>query len=415
MGGSFLTMKSVKCLLAATALATLGAAALAGNASADGLSDDVVTIGVLSDMSGVYKEVEGPGAVIAAQMAIDDFGGTVLDKPIKVISADHQNKPDVASSTARQWIDQDHVDMITGLDNSAVGLAVQGLASDKKTITINGGSGTTELQNDKCTPYGIHYVYDTYSLPVGTATAIVKNGGKSWFFVTADYTFGHSLQENTAAVVKKLGGTVAGNVDAPLSSNDFSSYLLQAQSSGADVIGLANAGGDTVNALKQANEFGIVAGGQQIAGMLVTIADVKAMGLDIAHGLQFTTAFYWDRNDESREWSKRFFEKHHAMPTMMQAGVYSAVKNYLESVKAAGTDDPDAVRKQLGKITINDVFVKNGKIGEDGLMRHDMYLVKVKEASESKGDWDLMKVMATIPADTAFQSVEEGSCPLVKK
>ncbi|MDN5926057.1 MAG: ABC transporter substrate-binding protein [Hyphomicrobiales bacterium] len=400
-------------MLVGTALCAISVTAFASAATAQEVSGDVVTIGVLSDMSGVYKDLEGPGAVIAAQMAIDDFGGEVLGKPVKLISADHQNKPDIASATAREWIDEGHVDMITGLDNSAVGLAVQGVASGKNTITLNTGAGTSELTGDKCTKYGIHYVYDTYSLPVGTATAIVKNGGKSWFFITADYAFGHSLQKNTAEVVEKLGGTVAGSVDVPISTNDFSSYLLQAQSSGANVIALANAGNDTVNSIKQASEFGIVAGGQQIAGMLVMITDVKALGLPVAQGLQFTTAFYWDRTDEAREWSKRFFEKHHAMPTMIQAGVYSAVGNYLQAIKTAGTDNADAVRKQLGKMTISDMFVQDGHIGKDGLMRHDMYLVKVKAPSESKGDWDLMNVMATIPAKTAFVSPEKSGCPLV--
>jgi branched-chain amino acid transport system substrate-binding protein len=405
----------MKAAMVGTALCAIGATAFAGAAVAQEVSNDAVTIGVLSDMSGVYKDLEGPGAVIAAQMAIDDFGGEVLGKPIKLISADHQNKPDIASATAREWIDESHVDMITGIDNSAVGLATQGVASSKNTITINTGAGTTQLTGDKCTKYGIHYVYDTYSLPVGTATAIVKNGGKSWFFITADYAFGHSLQDNTVKVVKELGGSVAGSVDVPISTNDFSSYLLQAQSSGADVIALANAGNDTVNSIKQASEFGIVAGGQQIAGMLVMITDVKALGLPVAQGLQFTTAFYWDRNDESRKWSNRFFEKHHAMPTMIQAGVYSAVSNYLQAVKAAGTDNSDAVREQLGKMTINDFFVKDGHIGEDGLMRHDMYLVKVKTPDQSKADWDLMEVMATIPAETAFMAPEDSGCPLVGK
>ncbi|HKJ94628.1 MAG TPA: ABC transporter substrate-binding protein [Gammaproteobacteria bacterium] len=400
-------------LLAAACAA--GAMAVSGIAAAAGASHGSVKIGVLSDMSGVYKSLEGPGAVTAAQMAIDDFGGKVLGEKIQLVSADHQNKPDVAASIARKWIDADNVDMMTGLDNSSVALAVQNLASNKKTITMAAGSGSTSLTEDQCTKYGIHYVYDTYSLPVGTATAIVKNGGKSWFFITADYAFGHSLHSNTARVVKELGGKEVGNVNAPLSTNDFSSYLLQAQSSGADVIGLANAGQDTVNAIKQAQEFGIVQGGQQMAGMLVFITDVKSMGLKVAQGLQFTSAFYWDRNEASRKWSKRFYDKHGAMPTMVQAGVYSAVTHYLEAVKEAGTDDADAVRAKLGDMTINDFFVSDGHIEPNGLMAHDMYLLKVKKPSESDGDWDLMSVVSTIPADKAFIPLSESKCPLVSQ
>lgn len=378
------------------------------------LSDDKVKIGVLSDMSGVYKSLEGPGAVIAAQMAIDDFGGTVLDQPIELISADHQNKPDIGASTAREWIDAEEVDMITALDNSSVALAVQGLAADKKTITLNTGAGTTALTEDQCTEYGIHYVYDTHALPVGTATAMVQNGGEKWYFITADYAFGHSLRDNTSEVVKSLGGEVVGNVNVPLSTNDFSSYLLQAQSSGADVIGLANAGQDTVNAIKQANQFQIVQSGQKLAGMLVFITDVQSMGLDIAQGLQFTSAFVWNQNDESEEWSRRFYDKHGAMPTMVHAGVYSATTHYLEAVKAVGSDDADQVRAKLGEMELNDFFVKNGKIAPNGSMLHDMYLVEVKKPEESTEEWDLLKVVSTIPAEDAYIPMSETTCSLVK-
>ncbi|MGO1500659.1 MAG: ABC transporter substrate-binding protein [Marinobacter sp.] len=382
-------------------------------ASAEGLSDDKVKIGVLSDMSGVYKSLEGPGAVVAAEMAIEDFGGKVMGKSIEVISADHQNKPDIGASTAREWIDTKGVDMITALDNSSVGLSVQGLANDKKIITMNTGAGSTALTEEQCTPYGIHYVYDTHALPVGTATAMVKNGGKKWFFITADYAFGHSLRDNTGAVVEDMGGEVVGNVNAPLSTNDFSSYLLQAQSSGADVIGLANAGQDTVNAIKQANQFRIVQGGQKLAGMLVFITDVHSMGLDIAQGLQFTTAFVWNQNDEAKEWSERFSERQGAMPTMVQAGVYSAVTNYLKAVKEAGTDETEAVRATLGEMTLNDVFVKDGKIAANGSMLHDMYLVEAKKPSESESEWDLLKVISKIPADQAYIPIDESKCSLV--
>jgi len=382
-------------------------------AAAGALSDDKIKIGVLSDMSGVYKSLEGPGAVIAAQMAIEDFGGSVMGKPIEIISADHQNKPDIGASTAREWIDAKEVDMITALDNSSVALSVQGLAKDKKIITMNTGAGTTALTEEQCSPYGIHYVYDTHALPVGTATAMVKNGGKRWFFITADYAFGHSLRDNTGAVVESLGGEVVGNVNAPLSTNDFSSYLLQAQSSGADVIGLANAGQDTVNAIKQANQFRIVQSGQKLAGMLVFITDVHSMGLDIAQGLQFTTAFVWNQNDETRAWSERFRERHGAMPTMVHAGVYSAVTHYLEAVKETGTDDSDTVRAKLGEMTLNDMFVKGGKIAPNGSMLHDMYLVEVKKPSESNSEWDLLNVISKIPADQAYISMADTKCSLV--
>lgn len=386
-----------------------------GSASAAGISDGVVKIGVLTDMSGVYADVGGQGSVAAAEMAIHDFGGKVLGKPIKLISADHQNKPDVGSSIARKWIDTDHVDMITGLLTSSVALAVQKLASEKHTITINEGAGSTQLTEQDCTKYGIHYVYDTYSLPVGTATAVVKNGGKSWFFITTDYAFGHSLQKHTTQVVDGLGGKVVGGVLAPLGTSDFSSYLLQAQASGAQVIALANAGQDFTNALKQANAFGIVQGGQQIVGMLVFLSDVKSLGLKTAQGLEFTTAFYWNRNEASRKWSERYKAKTGHMPTMVQAGMYSAVSNYLKAVKAAGTDNSDAVRAQLGKMTIHDFFAENGHIEPNGLMKHDMYLVKVKKPSDSKGPWDLLKVVSTIPGDKAFIPLSKSVCPLLKK
>lgn len=377
------------------------------------LSDDKVKIGVLSDMSGVYKSLEGPGAVVAAEMAIEDFGGSVMGKSIELISADHQNKPDIGASTAREWIDAKEVDMITALDNSSVALSVQGLAKDKKIITMNTGAGSTALTEEQCSPYGIHYVYDTHALPVGTATAMVKNGGKKWFFITADYAFGHSLRDNTGAVVESMGGEVVGNVNAPLSTNDFSSYLLQAQSSGADVIGLANAGQDTVNAIKQANQFRIVQSGQKLAGMLVFLTDVHSMGLDIAQGLQFTTAFVWNQNEETTAWSNRFNERHGAMPTMVQAGVYSAVSNYLKAVKEAGTDDTEKVRAKLGEMTLNDMFVKGGKIAPNGSMLHDMYLVEVKKPSESKSEWDLLNVVSKIPADKAYIPMADTKCSLV--
>lgn len=401
--------KWTKGIAGAVGLASL---ALPLTATAE-LSDDMVKIGVLSDMSGVYKSLEGPGAVIAAEMAIEDFGGTVLGKEIEIISADHQNKPDIGASTAREWIDAEDVDMITALDNSSVALSVQGLANDKKIITMNTGAGTTALTEEQCTPYGIHYVYDTHALPVGTATAIVQNGGEKWFFITADYAFGHSLTDNTSEVVKNLGGEVVGNVNAPLGTNDFSSYLIQAQSSGADVIGLSNAGQDTVNAIKQANQFRIVQSGQKLAGMLVFITDIQSMGLETAQGLQFTSAFVWNQDEEAEAWSRKFYDRHGAMPTMVHAGVYSAVTHYLEAVKAVESDDSDKVREKLGEMTLNDFFVKDGTIAPNGSMLHDMYLVEVKKPDESTEEWDLLKVVSTIPAEEAYITMEETKCALV--
>ncbi|MAZ85341.1 MAG: ABC transporter permease [Hoeflea sp.] len=392
------------------------ALALGANAAmAQSVSDDVVKIGVLGDMSGVYSTgFSGDGAVAAVKMAVEDFGGTVLGKPIEVISADHQNKADVASATARQWIDEDKVDMITDLTNSAVALAVQQLASEKKTITISTGAATTALTGEACTKYGIHYGYDTHALPVGTATAIVKEGGDSWYFITADYAFGHALQDNTSEVVEKLGGTVVGSSDVPLASTDFSSYLLQAQSSGAKVIALANAGQDTVNSIKQANEFGIVAGGQQLAGMLVLISDVKSLGTSVAKGLNFTSAWYWNHDDESRAWKEKYMKySGDAAPTFPHAADYSLTLAYLKAVEAAGTDDSDAVREELGKMKIDDFFAKGGSIRKDGLLVHDMYLLRVKDGNEDP--WDVAEVVRSIPGEEAYFSLADGGCAMAQE
>lgn len=396
--------------IAATALAASAGAALAK----DKISDGVVKIGVLGDMSGVYSYgFSGEGAVAAVKMAVKDFGGTVLGKKIEVISGDHQNKADVASATARQWIDEQHVDMITDLTNSAVALAVQKLASSKHVITMATGAATSALTGSDCTKYGIHYGYDTHALPVGTATAVVKNGGKSWYFITADYAFGHALQNNTSEVVKSLGGSVVGASDVPLATNDFSSYLLQAQSSGAQVIGLANAGQDTVNAIKQAHEFGIVEGGQQLAGMLVLISDVKSLGTNVAKGLQFTSGWYWNTDKASKDW-KAAYEKfsNGAAPTFPHAADYSLTMAYLKAIKAAGTDDPDAVRAELGKMKIDDFFAKGGMIRKDGLLVHDMYLLKVKDGGTDP--WDVAEVVRTIPGKDAYASLADGGCKLAQ-
>jgi branched-chain amino acid transport system substrate-binding protein len=399
-----------------SALVLAGAMAAGTTAHAAGNGDGTVRIGVLGDMSGTYSTgFSGSGAVAAVKMAVDDFGGKALGENIEVLSADHQNKADIASSTAREWIDRDKVDVIMDLTNSAVGLAVQQLASDKGIITINTGSATSELTNDACTQYGIHYGYDTHALPVGTATAIVKNGGKKWFFITADYAFGHALESNTSDVVKKLGGSVVGSVSAPLNTNDFSSYLLQAQSSGADVIGLANAGQDTINAVKQANEFGIVDRGQSLAGMLVLLSDVKSLGRDTAAGLQFTSGWYWNHDEESREWTKRYLDNGGTTPTFPHAALYSSTMAYLNAVKAADTDESDAVREAMGNKPIDDFFAKGGTIRDDGLLEHDMYLLKVKKSADSDSEWDIATVERTIPGDQAYPSLSESSCAMVNK
>jgi branched-chain amino acid transport system substrate-binding protein len=392
-------------------VAILGMSMAAGAA---GISNGVVKIGVLTDMSGVYSAIGGKGSVTAAKMAAEDFGGKVLGKPIEIVFANHQNKADIASTTAREWADNEHVDMVTGLLNSSCALAVWKIGQEKKMITISTGAGTTALTNKDCSPYGIHYVYDTYTLPKVAGSAIVEHGGNTWFFITADYAFGQSMEGNTAAFVKAHGGKVLGDVRVPLSTPDFSSYLLQAQSSGAKVIGLCNAGGDFINAVKQAREFGIVQGGQTIAGMLVFLTDIKSLGLDVAQGMEFATSFYWDRNKASREWSKRYFAKMGAMPTMNQAGVYSATMNYLKAIKKAGTDNPDVVMKTMQGMKINDFVTVNGHLRPDGTLVHDMFLVEVKKPSESKGPWDLLKVIKEVPGDEAFMPMSEGTCPLVK-
>jgi len=399
---------------ALSALTVAGAMVAGMPAHAAGNDDGKVRIGVLGDMSGVYSTgFSGRGAVAAVKMAVEDFGGEALGEEVEVLSADHQNKADIASATAREWIDREKVDVIMDLTNSAVGLAVQQLASNKGIITINTGAATSELTNEACTPYGIHYGYDTHALPVGTATAIVKNGGKKWFFITADYAFGHSLEKNTRAVVEELGGSVAGSVRAPLNTNDFSSYLLQAKSSGADVIGLANAGQDTTNAVKQANEFGIVSGGQSLAGMLVLISDVQSLGLDSTAGLQFTVGWYWDHDEQSREWTERYLDNGGTTPTFPHAALYSSTTAYLNAVEAAGTDESDAVRKAIGNKPIDDFFAKGGQIRDDGLLEHDMYLLKVKKPAESESRWDIATVERTIPGDQAYPPLSESGCAML--
>lgn len=379
------------------------------------ISGDVVRVGVLTDMSGLYSDLGGKGSVEAAQMAVDDFVAQAKPKfKVDVISADHQNKPDIGASKAREWYDTQGVDMITDVLNSGVGLAVAKVAGEKKHIVMNIGAGSSRLSNEDCNPYSIHYAYDTYALAHGTGTAMTKAGGNTWFFLTADYAFGQSLEKDTSDAVKAAGGKVLGDVKHPLNASDFSSFLLQAQASKAKVIGLANAGGDTINSIKAANEFGITKN-QQLAGLLVFITDIHSLGLPTTQGMLLTTGWYWDSNDETRAFAKRFFEKMKKMPTMIHAGVYSATLQYLKAVQAIGTDAPDAVMAQLKKTKINDMFAKGGYIRVDGRMVHEMYLMQVKKQSESKYPWDYYIVKAKIPGEEAFRPLSQSVCPLVKK
>jgi len=387
---------------------------IAAEARAQGVSDDVVKIGVLTDMSGQFSHESGPGSVTAIKMAVEDFGGKVLGKPIEVVVADHQNKPDTASALARKWFDVEKVDMIANLINSSIALTVSGLAKDKNRIAIVNGSGSSRLTGDACTPNSVHYAYDTYALARGTGAALAKEGKKSWYFLTADYAFGHALEADTSAVVKAMGGEVVGSTRYPPESFDQSSFLLQAQSSKAQVVALAGSGSVLVNSIKSAQEFGIQPK-QTLAGLLVWETDIKALGLSVGQGLVLTNAFYWDRDDETRAWSKRFFEKMKVMPHMGDAGDYSSTMHYLRAIEAAGTDEAQAVMKKMRDMPINDFFAKNGRIREDGRMVHDMYVYEVKKPSESKGEWDFYKLREVIPGDQAFRPLKDSACPLVKK
>lgn len=378
------------------------------------VSDDVVKIGVLTDMSGQFSHESGEGAVTAIKMAVEDFGGKVLGKPIEVIVADHQNKPDTASALARKWFDVEKVDVIGNLINSSIALTVSGLAKDKNRIAIINGSGSSRLTGDACTPNSIHYSYDTYALARGTGTALAKEGKKSWYFLTADYAFGHALEADTSTVVKAMGGEVVGSTRYPPESFDQSSFLLQAQSSKAQVVALAGSGNVLVNSIKSAQEFGIQQR-QALAGLLVWETDIKVLGLPVAQGLVLTNAFYWDRDDETRAWSKRFFDRMKVMPHMGDVSDYSSTMHYLRAVEAAGTDEAQAVMKKMREMPINDFFAKSGRIREDGRMVHDMYVYEVKKPSESKGDWDFYKLREVIPGDQAFRPLKDSACPLVKK
>jgi branched-chain amino acid transport system substrate-binding protein len=379
-------------------------------ASADG-----VKIGILNDQSGVYADYGGKYSLEAARMAVEDFGGSVLGEKIEIVSADHQNKPDLATSIARRWYEVEGVDMITELTTSSVALAIQELSKEKKKIDIVVGAATSRITGDACTPYGFHWAYDTHALAVGTGGALVEAGGDTWFFMTADYAFGYALEKDTGDLVKAKGGKVLGSVRIPLNSSDFSSFLLQAQSSKAKIIGLANAGLDTTNSIKQAAEFGIVSGGQKLAGLLLTISEVHGLGLQAAQGLVLTEGFYWDQNDKTREFSQRFIKQTGHMPSMIHAGTYSATLQYLKAVKAAGTKDSDAVARKLKELPVDDVFAQGGgKVLGNGRMVHDLYLFEVKKPSESKKPWDYYKQIAVVPGDKAFPSAKDSGCPLTK-
>lgn len=403
-----------------TACRTLctGLALLAASTAATAqISDDVLRLGILTDLNGPFADITGPGSAAAIQMAIDDFGGQVLGKKIELIVSDHQNKADIASSKAREWFDTGKVDAIMDVAVSAPALAALEIAKQKQKVIIFNGPGLDRLTNDLCMPSTVHYVYDTYALANVTASAITQRGGKDWFFVTADYAFGHSLQDQASAVVTAQGGKVLGAAKHPIGATDFASFLLSAQSSKAQVVGLANAGGDTVNTIKAAREFGLTQGKnkQTLAGLLMYINDVHAIGLRTAAGLMLTEGFYWDMNDETRAWSKRYFEKMKKMPNMSQAGAYSSTMHYLKAVQAAKTDDTAKVMAQMKALPINDFFAKNGRIREDGRMVHDMYLFEVKSQAESKYPWDYYKLVATVPGDKAFLPLSQSKCPMVKK
>jgi branched-chain amino acid transport system substrate-binding protein len=372
-----------------------------------------VKFGVLGDRSSAYADLGGKGSVIAAEMAVEDFGGTILGGPVEIVSADHQNKPEIGANIAREWYDRDGVDMITDLTNSGVAIAVQTIAKERKKVDLVTSTATTALTNEACSPYGVHWTFDAYALSVGTAKTLVEQGGRTWYFVTADYTFGYNLEATATRMIQSLGGKVVGSARVPLNTTDFASPLLAAQASGADVIGLANSGADTTNSVKQAAEFGIPAK-QRLAAFLPFITDINAIGLQNAQGLILTTAFYWDMDDAKRAFAQRFFTRNGTMPTQVHAGTYSAVLHYLKAVRAAGTTDAEAVMTKMRALPVDDLAFK-GRIREDGQMIHDMYLAQVKTPAESKRDWDFYKILKTIPGDQAFTPPGESKCPLLSK
>lgn len=401
-------MKTMKKLLTAAVASTMIA-----SAAQAAISDNEVRIGYLADMSGTYRDLAGPNGLTALRMAVEDFGGQVNGAPIRVVGADDRNSPDVASSTVRQWIEADGVDMVAGMVATSVALAAVNIIERADKLAIISGSAASSITNEHCTPNHIHYVYDTYPLANGTAKAVVDEGGKSWFILTADYAFGHALEADIERVVTANGGTVVQKVRHPFPTGDFSSFILQAQSSGADVIGLANAGSDTINAITTAGEFGLTQSGQSIAAMVVFLNDVHALGVEAAQGIQLTTGWYWDMNDETRAWADRFMERTGVRPGMVHAGIYSSTMHYLNAVQATGTDDTQTVRRHMMDTPINDMFATNGIIREDGRMVHDMYLAQVKTPAESTNEWDLYNIIRTIPADEAYRPLSESVCRLV--
>jgi len=388
--------------------------ALAGAANAQ-FTDGVIKLGVINDMSSLYADISGPGALVAARMAVEDFGAAAKGMKVEIVGADHQNKPDVGAAIVRQWIDADKVDAIVDVPTSSVAFAVNDIVREKNKVLLISGAAASDLTGPRCSPNTVHWTYDTWALANGTGNAIVKTGGDSWFFLTADYAFGHALERDTAAVVTANGGKVLGQVRHPLNTADFSSFLLQAQASKAKIVGLANAGGDTTNSIKAAAEFGLVSGGQNLAGLLVFINDVHALGLRTAQGLIFTESFYWDRNDASRAFARRFAAAHRGnMPSMIQAGVYASVFHYLKALEALKADgNGKAVVDQMKAMPTDDPLFGKGTIRKDGRKIHDMYLVEVKKPAESKGPWDYYKIRATIPAAEAFRPMDKGGCPLV--
>src|SRR3979490_2374020 len=396
------------------ALVLTASLVIAGGGLAQGKLDKVVKVGSLGDQSCLYADIGGPGSSAAAQMAIEDSGLLAKGWKIDLISADHQNKPDVGVNIGKQWIDVEKVDVFVDLASSGVGLAIANLAKERNVVNLNSGSASSDLTGAQCSPNTVHWVYDTYMLANGTGKALVKSGGDTWFFLTADYAFGQALERDTSAVVTANGGKVLGGVKHPLNSSDFSSFLLQAQSSKAKIIGLANAGLDTTNSIKQAAEFGIVAGGQKLAGLLLTLAEVHGLGLQAAQGLVLTEGFYWDHDDKTREFSDRFMKRTGRLPHIIHAGTYSATLQYLKAVKAAGTKDSDAVAKKLKELPVDDMFAQGGKVLENGRMVHDLYLFEVKKPSDSKKPWDYYKQLAVVPGDKAFPSAKDSGCPLTK-
>ena len=395
------------------ALAVSAVTAFAAPAAMAQISDGVIKIGVMNDQSGLYADLSGQGSVWAARKAVEDYCKTAKCEKIEIVFADHQNKPDVGSTTVRQWFDVDKVDAVVDVPTSSVALAVHNITKEKNKVMLNSGAASSDLTGKACSPNTVHWTYDTWALANGTGNAIVKTGGDSWFFLTADYAFGHALERDTAAVVEKSGGKVVGRVRHPFPGQDFSSFLLQAQQSKAKIIGLANAGGDTTNSIKQAAEFGITQGGQKLAALLFTLADVHGLGAEAAQGLNLTESFYWKRDAQSEEFGRRFMERTGSMPNMIHAGTYSTVMSYLKAIEAAGTDETEAVAAKLHELPVNDVFAQDGKVGANGRLIKDVYLMEVKAPADITEEWDYYNVLATIPGDEAYLDPAESGCPLV--